>query len=112
MAKSKNQTQELLIALIPIAFLIVALAFNVGVVFGDSALDGSNQMILMMAGALAVLIGMIRGIKFRKFVNAFSKNIADSTKPIIIILLIGALAGTWMTSGVVPAMIYYGLQIF
>ena len=111
MAKSKNQTQELLIALIPIAFLVVALAFNVGVVFGDSALDGSNQIILMMAGAVAVLIGMIRGVKFRKFVNAFSKNIADSTKPIIIILLIGALAGTWMTSGVVPAMIYYGLQI-
>ena len=111
MAKTRNPTTELLIALIPILFLIVALWFNVGVVFGDAALDGSNQVILMTAGAVAVALGLWRGTKFSKFIKAFSKNIGDSTKPILIILLIGGLAGTWLVSGVVPAMIYYGLQI-
>ncbi len=107
----KNKNTELLIALTPILFLIVALWFNVGSVFGADALDGSNQFILIMSGALAVGLGMARGVKFSKFTRAFAKNIGDTTKPIIIILLIGALAGTWLISGVIPAMIYYGLQV-
>jgi len=108
---SKSSPADLAIALIPIAFLIFALWFNVGNVFGDAALDGSNQIILLFAAGLTVALGMVRGIKFKRFTKDISQNIGDTTKPILIILLIGALAGTWMISGVVPAMIYYGLQV-
>ena len=108
---SKNSAGDLAIAFIPIVFLIFALWFNVGNVFGDAALDGSNQIILLFGAALTVALGMARGIKFKRFIKDISQNIGDTTKPILIILLIGALAGTWMISGVVPAMIYYGLQV-
>ncbi len=111
MLNPKSTAGNLVIALVPIAFLIIALAYNVGVVFGDASLDGSNQFILMLAAALTIGLGMARGVKFKKFNKAIAVNIGDTTKPILIILLIGALAGTWMISGVVPAMIYYGMQV-
>lgn len=107
----RQKTTDLLVALIPVVFLITALWFNVGEVFGDDALSGSNQFILMAAGAVAAGLGMMRGVRFRKITNAISTNIGDTTKATIIIILIGGLAGTWMASGIVPAMIYYGLQV-
>ena len=102
---------DLLIALIPVAFLIGMLAFNVNKIFGDAALDGSNQMILILSGAVATGLAMVRGTSFNRIIEAISRNIGDTSKAIIIVLLIGALAGTWMMSGIVPAMIYYGLQV-
>jgi NhaC family Na+:H+ antiporter len=107
----RQKTNDLIVALIPVAFLITALWFNVDQVFGDEALSGSNQFILMAAGAVAAGLGMARGVKFRKITQAISTNIGDTTKALIIVILIGGLAGTWMVSGIVPAMIYYGLQV-
>ena len=107
----KQRSSDLILALIPVAFLIGALAFNVQKVFGDEALSGSNQIILIVSGGLAAGLGMLRGISFTTIIETISKNIGDTSKAIIIVLLIGALAGTWMISGIVPAMIYYGLQV-
>lgn len=107
----KQRITDLIVALLPVIFLIAALAFNVQNIFGDDALSGSNQIILIISGSLAAGLGMLRGVSFQTITDHISKNIGDTTKAILIILLIGALAGTWMISGIVPAMIYYGLQV-
>lgn len=109
--KAPHPLRELMIALSPVVLLIALLSYNVGEVFGDDALSGSNQLVLMLAGAFTVGLGMWRGVKFETFIEAFSRNIGDTTKALIILLLIGALTGTWMISGIVPAMVYYGLQV-
>lgn len=99
------------IALVPVIFLIAALSFNVIGVFGDEALSGSNQFILLMSGAVAAILGVIKGVSWKDILAGIEKSVASTTGAILILLMIGSLAGAWMISGVVPAMIYYGLQI-
>lgn len=104
------QKPTLFQALIPIIFLIVALFYNV-LVFGDGALDGSNQIILILSGGVAAIVALRLGMKWKDIEKGIVKTISSAMASIIILLLIGSLAGTWLLSGVVPAMIYYGLQI-
>tara|TARA_R110002072_G_scaffold302271_3_gene484516 strand:- start:351 stop:1793 length:1443 start_codon:yes stop_codon:yes gene_type:complete len=104
------QKSKLGLALIPVIFLIAALFVNVKFVFKDSALDGSNQLILIFAGALTALIGLRNGTQWKQVMQGIEKSIGSTTGAILILLMIGALAGSWMLSGIVPAMIYYGLQ--
>ena len=106
----KYKKPTLLQALIPIIFLIVALFYNV-LVFGDGALDGSNQIILILSGGVASIVALKLGMKWGDIEKGIVKTISSAMASIIILLLIGSLAGTWLLSGVVPAMIYYGLQI-
>ncbi len=106
----KYQKPTLLQALIPIVFLIVALFINVRI-FGDSALDGSNQIILLLSAAIGALVALRIGMKWDEIQKGIVKTISSAMASILILLLIGSLAGTWLLSGVVPAMIYYGLQI-
>ncbi len=102
---------SLTIALIPVIFLIIALSFNVIGVFGDDALSGSNQFILMMSGAVAAAMGLLTGTKWEIVLSGIEDSIKSTTGALIILLLIGSLAGAWMISGIVPAMIYYGLKL-
>ena len=97
-------------ALLPIIVLIVLLAYNV-FLYGDNSLGGANQLALLFAAATASMIGVKFGSKWNTILNGVSKSISSTTPSLIILLLIGALAGTWLLSGIVPAMIYYGLQI-
>lgn len=97
-------------ALIPITFLIVLLSINV-TVFGDEALDGSNQIVLILSGAVAGLVSMRIGVTWKTLQKGILKSINSAMSSILILLLIGALAGSWMISGIVPAMIFYGLKI-
>ncbi len=97
-------------AFIPIIFLIVALFINVRV-FGDDALSGSNQIILMLSAGIASLVAYKFGFKWPEIRTGIVKSISSAMSSMIILLLIGSLAGTWLLSGIVPAMIYYGLQI-
>ena len=101
---------SILQALLPILFLIVALFINVRI-FGDAALDGSNQIILMLSAGVASIVAIRLGYKWKKIRSSIVKSISSALSSIIILLLIGSLAGTWLLSGVVPAMIYYGLQV-
>jgi len=94
----------------PIIFLIILLAFNV-YLWGDATLDGSNQIALLTAGALAAGIGVRLGFSWTEMRAQIVKTIDSAMPAIIILLLIGALSGTWLISGVVPALIYYGLDI-
>lgn len=97
-------------ALIPIFILIFFLAINYRV-FGDEASSGANQFGLILGAAVAIIIANIHKIPFSDVMEKVSQNIKDTVPAILILLLVGALAGTWLLSGIVPAMIYYGLQI-
>ncbi len=108
--KSAPSNIPLLVALIPFFFLIAALSYNVVFLFGDSATEGSNQLIIMLAAALTALLGIRYKISWTTIKNGMANSLAEATQAIAILLLIGALAGTWLLSGVVPAMIYYGLD--
>lgn len=98
------------LAIIPVVFLIILLTVNV-LIFGDGALDGSNQIVLLLSAAVATIIAMRLGYDWETLQDGIVKSISSTLSAILILLLIGSLAGTWFLSGVVPAMIYYGLQV-
>ncbi len=97
-------------ALIPVVALVGMLAYNV-YVFGDNAISGSNQFILLMGGAVAAIVGFFNKVSYRQMLAEVAENVKSTTGAILILLMVGALAGTWLVSGIIPAMIYYGLQI-
>ena len=99
------------LALVPIAVLVAMLALVIKV-FGADAIGGGSQVALMVASAVAALISVtICKCKWEVLEKSIVDNIRTSASAIIILLLIGAIAGTWMLSGVVPTLMYYGLQI-
>lgn len=97
-------------AFIPILFLISLLTINV-LIFKDDALSGANQMVLLLSAAVAGLIGLRLGYRWKTLLRGMVDSITSALPAMLILLLIGALAGTWLISGIVPAMIYYGLKI-
>lgn len=105
-----HKKPTLLQAFIPIIFLIITLFLNVRI-YGDASLDGSNQIILMLSAAVASIVAIQLGYSWKEIRSGMVKSISSAMASIIILLLIGSLAGTWLLSGVVPAMIYYGLMI-
>jgi NhaC family Na+:H+ antiporter len=106
----ENKELNIWEALIPVFALIVMLAFNV-YVFGDDALSGSNQFIMLLGGAVAAIVGFFNKVDFDKMMDEVARNIQSTAGAILILLMVGALAGTWLISGIIPTMIYYGLQI-
>lgn len=108
---SDNKELSIWEALIPVIALVALLFYNVIFVYGDDALSGSNQFILLLGGAIAAIVGFYNKVSYKKMMKAVAKNVQSTTGAILILLMVGALAGTWMISGVIPTMIYYGLQI-
>jgi NhaC family Na+:H+ antiporter len=106
----KNPSISLGQALLPVVILVLLLAFNV-FVFGDDALGGSNQFILLIGAAAAAIVGFRNKVSYEVMLEAVGANLKSTTGAILILLFVGALAGTWLLSGIIPAMIYYGLQI-
>ena len=108
--KNKENSISLRESLIPVVILISLLGYNV-YVYGDEAMSGSNQFILLIGAAIASIVGLQKGILFKSMIDAVSSNIKSITGAILILLFVGALSGTWLLSGIIPSMIYYGLQI-
>jgi NhaC family Na+:H+ antiporter len=106
----KQLKPSLIQALIPIIFLISLLSLNV-YFFGDGTLDGSNQIALILSAGIAAIIALRVGFKWTSMLDGIVSSISSAMSSILILLLIGSLAGTWLLSGIVPAMIYYGLNI-
>ncbi len=108
-----NENKELNIweALIPVIMLIGLLAYNI--VYADGGLlgDYSNHYILLIGGLIAAVVGFFNKVSIMTMVMEVWDNLKSVFVPLMILLLVGALAGTWMISGIVPAMVYYGLQI-
>jgi NhaC family Na+:H+ antiporter len=101
----------LLISLIPVIVLIGLLIINI-IVFKDDATSGSNQLALLISGALAAIIGIVvYKIKYKKIESQIIKSIGVAIQASIILLIVGALIGMWIISGIVPTMIYYGLLL-
>ena len=99
------------VSLIPFVFLVAALSVVI-YVFGSDALSGASQVALMFAAGVTVVLSMVLyRIPWKKFEEAILDNITSVGTSIVILLLIGAVAGSWMVSGVVPTMIYYGMKV-
>ena len=99
------------VSIIPFVVLMVILILVIKV-FGTGALDGASQVALFFAAAVAVTISMIfYRVPWKDFEEAILDNIHSVGTSIIILFLIGAVAGSWMISGVVPTMIYYGMKV-
>ncbi|BAO55853.1 Na+/H+ antiporter NhaC [Nonlabens marinus] len=107
----ENRELNIWEALIPVAALIGMLAFNVLVVYGDDALSGSNQFILLLGAAVAAIVGFFNKVSYETMIEEVAQNLKSTTGAILILLMVGALAGTWLISGIIPTMIYYGLDI-
>ena len=97
-------------SLFPIILLIMFLSFNV-YVYGDDAMGGSNQFILLVGAAAGIALGIYKGFKFSNMMSQVAENLKSVTGAIVILLFVGALSGTWLISGIIPSMIYYGLKI-
>ena len=111
MIKKTKKDLPLYLAFTPIILLMLLLFYNVQYVYGDDATSGANQFALLFVGFLAALIGFRRGISFDVMMEAIYRNIKTTSGAILILLFVGALAGTWLISGIVPTMIYYGMKI-
>ena len=98
-------------ALIPVIALVIMLFYNVFFVYGDDALSGSNQFILLLGAAVAAIVGFRNKVSYKRMLEEVAENVKSTTGALLILLMVGALAGTWLISGIIPSMIYYGLQI-
>ncbi len=97
-------------ALLPVLALVSLLSFSV-YLFGEDASAGPNQIALLFGAAVAAAVGRRNGIGWQQIENAIISGISISLKPILILLCVGLLIGSWIMSGTVPTMIYYSLLI-
>jgi len=104
------RSPSITLCLAPMVLLIVLLSLNV-YIFGDSTLDGANQIVLLFAAAFAAVLAMINGSPWDELLAGAVKSITIATPAMLILLMVGALSGTWLLGGIVPTMIYYGLYI-
>ena len=102
---------RILISLIPILVLVGVLSLDIAI-FGADSILGASQVTLLLASGVCVALSMAIDKKpWKGFEKAMKENFSDITSAVLILLLIGAISGTWTMSGVVPAFIYYGLKI-
>ena len=100
-----------ILSLTPVVFLIVFLSIVIHV-YGIDALSGPSQLVLIVSTGIAVLIAMLYFHKtWKELETEINHSVGSIGSPIVILLLIGLLSGTWMVSGIVPMLIYYGMQI-
>ena len=107
-----NKELNLLESLIPVVILMCLLAYNIFFVEGQEWFGAyTNQYILIMGGIVAAVIGFFNKVSFTTMIIEVWENWKSVFVPIMILFLVGALAGTWLISGIIPAMVYYGLQV-
>ncbi|TDQ22730.1 Na+/H+ antiporter NhaC [Tenacibaculum caenipelagi] len=107
----ENTELNLWEALIPVIILMGLLAYNIFYADGTWLGDYSNQYILLMGGVIAASVGFFNKVSLQKMAAEIWENWKSVFVPIMILFLVGALAGTWLVSGIIPAMVYYGLQV-
>ena len=109
--KKTSRILPIWLALTPLVLLMVMLVFTVRA-FGDESLGGPSQIVMLAASSVCCVIGRWAGkVRWREFENQIANSISQESSAMVILLFIGALGGAWMVSGVVPMMIYYGLDI-
>ena len=95
-------------AIIPVLSLIIMLFFSVKF-FGDNSSSGPNQIVLTLGAAITSIIGIRLGFSWIELQRAMVNGISTAMPAILILLVVGALIGTWLMAGTVPSLIYYGL---
>jgi NhaC family Na+:H+ antiporter len=99
-------------ALVPVLILMLLLAYNIFFVDGQEWFGGyTNQIILLIGGVIAAIVGLFNKVSLGLMGKEIWENLRSVFIPIAILFLVGALAGTWLVSGIIPAMVYYGLQV-
>ena len=104
------KTPTMLDVITPILLLIIMLSFSV-YLYGDDSSYGANQIALILSACVAAIVGIKNGYKWKDIEAGIVKGIGMGMSAILILLAVGALIGTLIMSGTVPAMIYYGLNI-
>lgn len=107
----KNKELNIWEALIPVVILMSLLAYNIFYKDGTWLGDYSNQFILLIGGLAALVVGLLNKVSLKTMLFEVFENWKNVFIPIMILFLVGALAGTWLVSGIIPAMVYYGLQV-
>ncbi len=107
----ENRELSIWEALIPVVILVSLLFYNIIFKGGEWIGGYSNQYILLIGGVIAAIVGLFNKSSLQVILKEIFNNLKSVLTPIIILLLVGALTGTWLFSGVIPAMVYYGLQI-
>ena len=111
MEKTERRLPHPLISAIPLLVLIGLLAVVI-VLFGSDSLSGGSQVALLMGLATCVAISMVGyGVPWKAFEDQMTKTLGGVAVTLLILLTVGMLSGSWMVSGVVPTLIYYGVQI-
>lgn len=106
-----NTKLNFLTALIPVVVLMAMLAHNILLANSVFLGDYSNQYILLICGIIAILLGFLNNVTAKIMFYEVIENLKKVIVPILILTLVGALSGTWLISGIIPAMVYYGLQV-
>jgi len=108
----ENKELSLTEALIPVVILMTMLAYNIFFVEGQEWFGAyTNQIILLLGALVAAVVGIFNKVSFGRMATEVWENLKSIFVPLMILFLVGALAGTWLVSGVIPAMVYYGLQV-
>lgn len=111
MENHTHRTPSIRLSLIPVMALVGMLAVAI-YLFGGDALGGGSQIVLLLAAGLCSSLAVWRcGVRWSEIEEQIARNIYGIAPSVIILLLIGTLSGSWMVSGVVPSLIYYGLQV-
>ncbi|WP_113905892.1 Na+/H+ antiporter NhaC [Aliidiomarina celeris] len=97
-------------ALLPLTLLVIMLASSV-YLFGEDSSYGPNQIALLIAAAIATAVGFQNGYSWKTIEEGITNGISVALGAILIILMVGSLIGTWLLAGIVPTMIYYGLEL-
>jgi NhaC family Na+:H+ antiporter len=104
------KSPSLIDALIPIVALVAMLALSVSL-FGSDSSSGPNQIVLTLAAAIASIVAIRNGFEWLELQKAIIAGISTAMVAMLILLSVGALIGTWLMSGTVPSLIYYGLEL-
>ncbi len=108
--ETSKRTPTLLESLFPVAVLIGLLSASV-YFFGDGSSGGPNQIALILSAGVAILVGLRLGFSWKELETGMVEGITLAMGAILILLVVGSLIGTWILAGIVPSMIYWGLQI-
>ena len=108
---SRKKKPSVVISMIPVVLLVGLLSYCI-TVFGDGMLSGPSQLVLTMCTGVVVAISMlVYKQSWQSLENAMVVAISRSMSANLILLMVGGLCGTWMHSGIIPTMIYYGLEV-
>lgn len=111
MENSPYKIPSPILSLVPLAVLVGLLFVTISI-WGGDALNGASQIVLLLSSAVCCLIGMLFcKVPWKAFEAAIVNNITGIGTALIILLIIGALSSSWMISGIVPTLIYYGVQL-